>query len=331
MSTRLPVADVPVTVITGFLGVGKTTAMLDLLQHRTTGSEEGQNDRWAVLVNEFGEIGIDGAILESDGLAVAEVPGGCICCSAGLALRTTLVRLLREQRPTRLLIEPTGLAHPASVIDTLRSPGLREAVQVKAVIGLVDPRHVRSPRHRASDPWNDQVRIADVLVANKTDLASADDLEAFRTLAAEQWPPKLVVAETKEGRLDPAWLDLGPPEREVQATEATAGHTHTEHDPSAAETRGFVWRPYAAFDRDQLEAVLQELVRPGPVLAEGVLRLKGVFRVRRGWFLVQASADEIRWSPIGHRRDSRVELIVPANTADWAAVEAKLGGARIRV
>ena len=77
------VDNVPTTLFTGFLGVGKTTAILSAFEHRPT---EG---RWAVLVNEFGEIGIDGAILsDRDGLAVAEVPGGCICCSAGLALRT---------------------------------------------------------------------------------------------------------------------------------------------------------------------------------------------------------------------------------------------------
>ena len=315
----LPVTDVPTTMLTGFLGVGKTTAMLDLFGHRP----EGGN--WAVLVNEFGEIGIDGAILEGGGLRVAEVPGGCICCSAGLALRTTLVKLLREVRPDRLLIEPTGLAHPASVIDTLRTPGLREAVDVRAVIGLVDPRHTRSSRHLASDPWQDQIRIADVLVANKRDLADDADLESFHALAAESWPPKLVVAETQHGKLDPSWLDLGPIDHVSGGPLATSPHNGGDVD-----THGIVWPPKVAFDREQLEEALQRLVRPGVALREGVLRLKGVFRLKRGWFLVQASSDAIQFSPIGHRRDSRVELIVPADTADWEQVEAAFTATRLR-
>ncbi len=256
---------IPVTVVTGFLGVGKTTAILDLFSHRPA------DGRWAVLVNEFGEIGIDGARLAGDGLSVAEVPGGCICCSAGVALRVTLVRLLREVRPTRLLIEPTGLAHPAAVIDALRSPGLREVVDVRAVIGLVDPRHCRSERHLGSATWQDQVRIADVLVANKTDLASPEDLAAFHRVADAAWPPKLVVAETTHGSLDPSWLDLGP----VQGVRVLPPHAH---DPAASH--GWVWEPRAVFDRDRLEAALQALVRP-----DGQGRVPGQGRVavrRRG-------------------------------------------------
>ncbi len=312
---QLPVVDVPTTMITGFLGVGKTTAILDLFSHRPP------DGRWAVLVNEFGEIGIDGPVLEAGGLSVAEVQGGCICCSAGMALRATLVRLLREVRPDRLLIEPTGLAHPASVIDALRSPGLREAVSLRAIIGLVDPRHVQSPRHAASAPWQDQIRLADVLVANKTDLATEAQLDAFRALARDAWPPKLAVAEISGGRLDPAWLELGPGDT-PQIT--------TIHAASDADGWGIVWPPEVAFDRDALEQTLQQLVRPGEILSAGVLRLKGIFRLKRGWFLIQADAGRLSWSPIGHRRDSRVEILVPRQDVDWTRVEAALNATRLR-
>ena len=317
---ELDVTDVPVTVVTGFLGVGKTTAILDLFGHRPP------DGRWAVLVNEFGEIGIDGAILAEGGLIVEEVPGGCICCSAGLALRVALVRLLREVRPDRLLIEPTGLAHPAAVIDTLRTPGLGQAVDVRAVIGVVDPRHCRSARHRASEVWQDQIRLADVLVANKTDLAAEADLAAFHAMARDAWPEKLVVAETAHGRMDPAWLDLGSRTEEV---------VHHDHQPGSEVAHwGTIWPPRVAFDRQGLEQMIQTLVRPGPILPHGVDRLKGVFRLRRGWFLIQADADAIRWSPIGHRRDSRVEVIVPrgpgGEAPDWSSVAAAFAGVRLR-
>jgi len=318
------VEGVPTTLFTGFLGVGKTTAILGAFAHRPP------DGRWAVLVNEFGEIGLDGAILsEADGLAVAEVPGGCICCSAGLALRTTLVRLLREVRPDRLLIEPTGLAHPATVIDTLRSPGLREAVQVNAVIGLVDPRHCRSPRHRESDPWQDQIRLADVLVATHDDVVTDEDRAAFRAVAEAAWPPKRVVAHIAHGRIDPAWLDLEPPDRPTQ--HAAPSHEHTE-----APSTGFVWPPEVAFEQDGLERLVQRLVRPNERLSEGLWRLKGIFRMvnerrRSGWFLVQATSDTITMSPIGHRRDSRVDLVAPAGSAvDFDGVFSDFEALRLR-
>ena len=308
-----PVLDVPTTMFTGFLGVGKTTVILEAFTHRPP------DGRWAVLVNEFGEIGIDGAILsDQDGLAVAEVPGGCICCSAGLALRSTLVQLLREVRPDRLLIEPTGLAHPATVIDTLRSPGLREAVDVRAVIGLVDPRHCRSPRHLESAPWQDQIRIADVLVATHDDVVTDEDRVAFREVAEAAWPPKQVVANIANGQIDPAWLHLGSTSEPLR-TEGPK-HEHTE-----AQTAGFVWPPEVVFDQDGLERMVQRLVRPGERLSEGLLRLKGIFRMvterRSGWYLVQGTPQSISMSPIGHRRDSRVDLVAPAGSrADFDGV-----------
>lgn len=90
----------------GFLGVGKTTAILDLFKQKP------KNENWAVLVNEFGKIGIDGAIYSAAGITVKEVAGGCLCCAVGLPFQVSVNRLLKEVRPDRLLIEPTGLGHP---------------------------------------------------------------------------------------------------------------------------------------------------------------------------------------------------------------------------
>ena len=102
---------VPTNIITGFLGVGKTSTILHLLENKPG------NERWAVLVNEFGEIGIDGSLFEGQrgdkqGVVIREVPGGCMCCAAGLPMQVALNQLLVKARPDRLLIEPTGLGHP---------------------------------------------------------------------------------------------------------------------------------------------------------------------------------------------------------------------------
>ena len=111
---------IPTNVITGFLGVGKTTAILNLLKQKP------DDERWAVLVNEFGEVGIDGSLLHGkdrveQGIYIKEVPGGCMCCAAGLSMHIALNMLIAHAKPHRLIIEPTGLGHPKEVLDILSS------------------------------------------------------------------------------------------------------------------------------------------------------------------------------------------------------------------
>ena len=128
---------IPVNLITGFLGVGKTTALMRLLAAKPA------DEYWAVVVNEFGEVGIDGATLSTagEGLQVAEVPGGCVCCTTSPMLRTALNQLVKARRPDRLLIEPSGLGHPAGIVDLLRDPFMAKTFEVRAVLTLLDPRH----------------------------------------------------------------------------------------------------------------------------------------------------------------------------------------------
>lgn len=330
-------------MVTGFLGVGKTTALLDLFQHRPEG------ERWAVLVNEFGEIGIDGAILGEDTeYLVREIPGGCICCTSGPMLQVALVRLLREQRPDRLFIEPTGLAMPSAIVDMLRRPGLREALAPRAVITLVDPVKAMQPRYRDNDAWRAQIQVADVLVANKCDLASEAQIEAFLVDADQWFPPKAVVATTDHGRLDPAWLDLDPTPKEVQQLPDV--HAHAErrsllapprvapsgraasHAVGDVATCGWIFPVERIFDRARLESTLQQLSRPCDALPAGVMRVKGVFRLPGVWSLANGDGERLSFSPIGHRRDSRVEFIVPREpVADWEAVHALLEAAFLTV
>ena len=97
------IENIPTNIITGFLGVGKTTAITHLLKNKPEG------ERWAVLVNEFGEIGIDGSLIagndsEQSGVFIREVPGGCMCCTAGLPMQMALTMLLAKAKPDRLLI-----------------------------------------------------------------------------------------------------------------------------------------------------------------------------------------------------------------------------------
>jgi G3E family GTPase len=127
-------------LITGFLGSGKTTSILHLLANKDPA------EKWAVLVNEFGEVGIDGALLADSGALIKEIPGGCMCCVNGLPMQVGLNTLLRQGKPDRLLIEPTGLGHPKQILDLLTAPVYEPWIDLRATLCLLDPRQLLDER-----------------------------------------------------------------------------------------------------------------------------------------------------------------------------------------
>jgi len=330
--------NIPVTIISGFLGVGKTTAILDLLRGHP------KNERWAVLVNEFGEVGIDGAALAGEGYAVKEVPGGCICCTAQTQMRVALTRLLREAKPQRLIIEPTGLGHPAGVIDTLRDEWLVKVLSLRATICLVDPRQFCDAKLIQAPVYQDQLNLADVLVANKSDLASPAQLAAFDLFAEQMYPPKLHVAHTQFAKLDPAWLDWVPYGMRTPSHPQAHAHSHphqvrpesSPHPLSDRSTRyeatgldsascGWIFSPDTIFSQTRLRALFHSLSQ-----MNGLLRAKGILRTGKEWQLFNWAQGEVSVEPIAYRRDSRVELIAQLDTApDWDAFESAVMKARL--
>jgi len=176
---------VPTNIITGFLGVGKTTAILHLLANKPA------NERWAVLVNEFGEIGIDGGLIAGGqtaqtGVFIREVPGGCMCCVSGLPMQMALNRLLMTANPDRLLIEPTGLGHPQEVIESLRQPHYATVIDLRATLTLIDPRRIRDSRYARNATFIQQIAVADVLVANKSDQCTDEDFSSLNAYLLEK-------------------------------------------------------------------------------------------------------------------------------------------------
>lgn len=311
MPQVMPNMKTPVNLITGFLGVGKTTAILDLLARRPPGA------RWAVLVNEFGQVGIDGVTLDREGVAVREVPGGCICCSAQLPLRVSLTRLLREAKPARLLIEPTGIGHPAGVIDVLRGEGLAGAVELRNVICLVDPRQLSDARYTSLETYRDQLSLADILVANKTDLATPEQLHAFDAFAAHSYPPKRLVATVSRGRLDPAWLDI--------ASSGDMPPSHM-HDAQQFAAQGWIFAPEQVFDAAKLETLFASWAAD-----KRIERAKGVFRIGRDWRLVNLAGGKVESQVLAYRRDSRVDVIARAEDGpDWREMGSALSACALR-
>lgn len=212
LSCDFAMSLIPTNIITGFLGVGKTTAITHLLNNKPAG------EVWSVLVNEFGEIGIDGAMLKPLNAYVREVPGGCICCVAGLPMKIALNMLIANTKPDRIIIEPTGLGHPADIIKTLTGEYYDTVLDVRAAITLLDPRKLSDARYTENATFQDQLAVADVLVANKTDLCGVQEHQAFNDLLDRFSPPKQASGWIEQGQLEFSWLDLP---RKVSASDSS--------------------------------------------------------------------------------------------------------------
>ncbi|KRU23257.1 cobalamin biosynthesis protein P47K [Psychrobacter piscatorii] len=169
--------NIPCTLVTGFLGAGKTTVINQLL------ATKPNDERWALLINEFGRIGIDGALLassqdndlEQQNIAMREVSGGCICCTSQLPLQIAISRLLNDHHPRRLLIEPTGLAHPRELILQLSAPHWQTALQMNAVITVLSGEQWQQIKYRDHEGFQAHVRDADVLIVNRYDQLSSSE------------------------------------------------------------------------------------------------------------------------------------------------------------
>jgi G3E family GTPase len=314
-------ARVPVVTVAGWLGTGKTTAVTDLVS-RLPG-------RSAVVVNDFGEARIDATILAS-GASVTDIAGGCLCCTAPEGLAATIEDLLDAVRPDRIFIEPSGLARPQDILDTLSRGGLAARVARGPTLVLVDPSRLADP----PEGLREQLDAADVLVANRCDLADDSAVAAFRALAAGLWPGPARVVETRFGVLPTDVVDWpaghGPraPERDAprQGGHDHAGHDHAAHDHDARAhaharylARSSVFAPDVLFRFDALRAGLE---------APALERVKGLFQTDAGWMRIDRAGGRLHVAATSYRRDSRFDAIAATDAALDALVVA-LEAARV--
>ncbi|WBA80500.1 GTP-binding protein [Endozoicomonas sp. GU-1] len=326
---------IPANLITGFLGSGKTTAIVHLLRQKP------ENETWAVLVNEFGEVGIDGALLQGSSarndVFVREVPGGCMCCVAGLPMQIGLNMLIARSKPDRLLIEPTGLGHPQEIINTLQGEYYREILSLEASICLVDPRNLEDTRYLENDNFRDQIHLADVLVANKTDLSSETDRRRFEQFADQLPLPKPETAWVKQGALSVEWLDL--PRRDRVAVNPNAHHAHHKGSDQLQTTEamglklaegqlflrkentgqhhfscGWLFSDSTSFSFDRLFSLIH---------AQTAQRLKAVAKTDRGVKGFNMQDGIVSVIEIKETSDSRLEII-SSSPMDWDDFETRL-------
>jgi G3E family GTPase len=320
---------IPTNVITGFLGVGKSTAILNLLKQKP------ESERWAVLVNEFGEVGIDGSLFagkrsEPSGVFIREVPGGCMCCTAGLPMQIALNMLLARARPHRLLIEPTGLGHPKEVLATLSTEYYREVLALQATIALVDARKVKEERYIRHAIFNQQLDIADIIVANKADRYAADDFPALLDfLERGQLLDGKSVFQVCEGALQLDWLaaparrhehdhhhdDYSGREPAVSTTlletpeTPESGYLSIDNEGEGFYSRGWIFSPDWIFDAHKLYSLL---------LGVEAERVKGVFITDQGIAAYNKADNVLTAAELDDTSDSRIECI----SSDRRALEA---------
>ena len=244
------VAMIPVNIITGALGVGKTTTIRHLLSQRPP------DERWAIVVNEFGALGIDGAVIDTaggivagadgttttgggdGGVVVREVAGGCLCCAVAAPFTVAVTQVLRRAKPDRLLIEPSGMGHPGGLFDALSGEHFRGVLDLRATVALVDMTEVSSRGDVFhSEAFRDQVHCADAVVGAKADLASPEHETQFRRWAETLYPPKSLVSVVAHGRLPLDTLDIacGPTVSRLESS-----HVHAATENASTSTPGSV-------------------------------------------------------------------------------------------
>ncbi|HMQ33939.1 MAG TPA: GTP-binding protein [Chloroflexaceae bacterium] len=232
------VSNPPLTIVTGFLGSGKTTLLRALLERGADGR------RVAMVVNEFGQVGLDGAALERAGAPVVELPGGCVCCEAGSDFLLA-VEELRDYEPDQIVVEASGLAEPGGIIRRARGAGLA----LDAVVAVADAANLDEAL--AASPvaaW--QLRSADLIVLSKVDLV-APAARAAAEARLRGLNPRAAVVPAAYGAV-PAGLLFGP-RPPGEEPEPAPGHGHG--DGFAAVT----WRSDAPLRRAALEAALAHL------------------------------------------------------------------------
>ncbi|WP_079203990.1 GTP-binding protein [Pseudomonas sp. CC6-YY-74] len=301
--------NIPTHLIAGPLGAGKTSLIRQLLAQRPAA------ERWAVLINEFGLIGLDAALLSSDadGIVMAEVAGGCLCCVNGVPFQIGLSRLLRKARPDRLLIEPSGLGHPLELLRQLREPPWEGVLAVQPTVLVLDAAALAAG---AGLPDSQQASLssAGLLLLNKAeqlDDAAKGRIQAqlparpllWTTQAAlplAQLPGFAAQAEAGTG------LDDLP--RSAAAAAALPQIWRTPAEPICqvqAQPEGWSigwrWHPSQRFELMQVQHWLSSLAWR---------RAKLVLQTNAGWLSANAlEGQSLHWQTSEWRKDSRLELI----------------------
>jgi cobalamin biosynthesis protein CobW len=340
------VSKIPVTIVTGFLGSGKTTLIRHVL-------ENAGEKRLALIVNEFGDVGVDGTILKSCGVEacpeenIVELANGCLCCTVADDFVPAMEALL-ERAPDldHIVIETSGLALPKPLVKAFEWPGIRTRLTVDGVVAVVDGSAVadgrfaddpeRLARQRALDPsvdhdnpleevYEDQLLCADLVVLNKTDLTTPEQTDRVSGEIRQTIPRAVKVIATKDGSIDPAIL-LGLGAAAEDDLDRRPSHHDDEPDHDHDDFESFT------VDVEPIADPGTFLVRLASIAEDhGILRIKGFVPVQGKplRMLVQGVGARFRqhydraWA-VGEARLGRL-VIIGEKGLDRDAISASVG------
>ena len=316
-----------VNLLFGFLGSGKTTLAKHLL------AERGRDVKTAVIVNEFGEVGVDGEILKGQNVDVVELNSGCLCCTLRGSLMLAVDELREKSKVERVIVEATGVAQPAELLETLADSTREEGLEVGPLVTVVDVFKFPKLLDMLGEFYVDQIENADIVILNKIDLVTPQQLEhATREVRALNPDADLIFAE--QGRVRPEELFERRGEGLIERVLAEGNphpaspvphlheHNHDhdhDHDPHAdAPVQSFVVRGSG-------NATRAGLARFFGALPDAVWRAKGFLHVDGQPSLVQYSLGQLEVT----RADKAAAeaMVFIGNGMDRPAIEAAFAGA----
>jgi cobalamin biosynthesis protein CobW len=343
---------IPATVITGFLGAGKTTMIRNLLSN-------AGGRKIALIINEFGDLGVDGDVLKGCGAEacteddIIELNNGCICCTVADDFIPTMEKLLaRDVKPDHIVIETSGLALPQPLVAAFNWPGIKTAVTVDGVVTVVDSAAVAAGRfaddHDALDAqrvedegldhespieelFEDQLTAADLIVLNKADLLDSDALKSVREIVGNATARKPRMIEARNGELPVSvllGLGVGTEDQiELRKSHHELEHEGAGHDHDHDEFESFVVGLGAIEDVNAFVSALKPIID-----RHDILRLKGFAEVKGKpmRLLIQAVGSRIdtyfdrAWQP-GEPRGTRLVVIGLHDEMDDAAIIREIG------
>jgi len=341
---------IPATIFTGFLGAGKTTIIRQLL-------EQANGRKIALIINEFGDVGVDGEVLKGCGDAlcskedIVELANGCICCTVADDFLPAMSALLeRDTPPDHIIIETSGLALPQPLVKAFSWPSVRERVSIDGVITIVDAPAVSEGRFAANEKaveaqrtadetldhesplhelFEDQLICADMVLLNKADLIDEETLRRVEADLRSQVRAGVSFVATREGTLSGAGLfGLGAKAEDDiknRLSHHEAEHGHEEHDHDDFES--FVVKNGAYPNKDAALAAIEKVIR-----THDILRLKGFIAIEGApaRFLVQAVGPRVNgyfdrpWKA-GEERQSAL-VVISAKGINEPEIRAGLTG-----